>query len=189
MVSISHVSTPLIGHANCPVLSTGTIIEIEQRNLRAAGAWIKDHGEAIFNTTYWFVSPEEGAAVRFTQGPDAFYITTLYAPNDTLVLASPVPYVQGDQVTVVGGNMSGAVVPSDLMNGGSLRLNISEAVKEADEYAWVFKISYAGGNVTDGRIVGPVTTSDGLGKRWPRRMPVLQMITAGLLVALFLEVT
>ncbi len=98
----------------------GTIVDVEQRNLRAAGAWIHAHAEAIFNTTYWAVTPEEEdgraaaapVSVRFTQTPDAFYITALSAPRDTLVLRSPVPYVPGDNVTVVGGNMSGAVVPS-----------------------------------------------------------------------------
>lgn len=121
---------------------TGTIIAIEQENLRTAGVWIKSHEEAIFNTTYWTITPEEGDTVRFTQTPDAFYISTLYAPNDTLVLTSPVPYVVGDQVTVVGGNLSGTVVPSELLANGSVRLNVSEEVRDADEYAWVFKISY-----------------------------------------------
>lgn len=122
--------------------ANGTIIDIEQRNLRAAGAWIKSHAEAIFNTTYWSITPEEGLAFRFTQTLDAFYITTLYAPNDTLVLSSPVPYLEGDEVTVVGGNLSGTVVPSELSNG-KLILTISDDVKDADEYAWVFKIAYA----------------------------------------------
>lgn len=79
--------------------------------------------------------------MRFTQTLDAFYITTLYAPNDTLVLTSPVPYIEGDEVTVVGGNLSSTVVPSELSNG-NLTLTISEAVRDADEYAWVFKIAY-----------------------------------------------
>lgn len=128
----------------------GTIVAIEQENLRAAGAWIKSHGEAIFNTTYWTITPEEGLAVRFTQTLDAFYISTLYAPNSTLVLNSPVPYLSGDQVTVVGGNLSGTVVPSELLSNGSLRLNISDEVKAADEYSWVFKIAFDGANGTSG---------------------------------------
>jgi len=120
----------------------GTIIDIEQKNLRAAGKWIAAHGEAVFNTTYWFITPQEGEAVRFTHTPEAFYISTLYAPNATLTLASPVPYVDGDKVTVVGGNMSGTVVPSKLLDDGRLELTISEDVRKADEYAWVFKIPY-----------------------------------------------
>lgn len=124
--------------------ANGTIVDVEQRNLRAAGKWIKEHGEAIFNTTYWFVTPEEGDTVRFTQNVDAFYIHTLYKPNDTLVVDSPVPYVEGDKVTVVGGNMSGTVVPSKLLANGSLMLNVSMAVQSADRYAWVFKIPFGG---------------------------------------------
>ena len=124
--------------------ANGTIIEIEQRNLRTAGSWIKDHGEAIFNTTYWFITPEEGEAVRFTQSQNAFYISTLYPPNGTLVLDSPVPYVNGDKVEVLGGNMSGTIVPSKLFDNGSLELTISEDVKNADQFAWVFKIPFGG---------------------------------------------
>ncbi|KAK5156819.1 hypothetical protein LTR04_005540 [Oleoguttula sp. CCFEE 6159] len=55
--------------------ANGTIIAIEQQNLRQAGVWIRSHGEAIFNTTYWFVTPQEGTEIRFTQTMDAFYIT------------------------------------------------------------------------------------------------------------------
>lgn len=135
---------------NANRVRAGVIVDIEQRNLRAAGAWIKSHAEAIFNTTYWSITPEEGDAVRFTQTPDAFYISALYAPNDTLVLASPVPYVEGDEVTVVGGNLSGTVVPSGLSDDGRLTLTVSEEVRGADEYAWVFKIAFGGVNGTGG---------------------------------------
>jgi len=133
--------------------ANGTIVAVEQANLRAAGAWIKDHARAIYNTTYWFVTPQEGEAVRFTQNPDAFYITTLYPPNATLLLHFPVPYVPGDRVTVVGGNMSGTVVPSTLLANGSLQLTISEEVRDADRYIWVFEIPFGGvqgNNVTTG---------------------------------------
>lgn len=138
----------------------GTIIEIEQQNLRAAGTWIKSHGEAIFNTTYWAITPEEGAAVRFTQTRDAFYLITLYAPNETLVLNAPVPYVQGlDQIVVVGGNASGTVVPSEVLSNGSLQLNISQQIREADEYSWVFKIEYENATSMSGSGSDSGTTS------------------------------
>ena len=66
------------------------------------------------------------------------------------------PYVDGDAVTVVGGNRSGAVVPSRLLGNGSLELTINDEVREADQYAWVFKISFRGVDV-----VGNGTSSNG----------------------------
>jgi alpha-L-fucosidase len=78
----------------------------------------------------------------------------LYPPNGTLVLDSPVPYVEGDAVEVVGGNMSGAVVPSRLLGNGSLEITVSEEVREADRFAWVFKIGFGGVEVLGGEL-GP----------------------------------
>jgi alpha-L-fucosidase len=76
---------------------------------------------------------------------------TLSQPKDTIVLDFPVPWVAGDQVTVVGGNASGTVVPSQML------LNISSQVQQADQYAWVFKISYGG------MVVASNSTSGGNG--------------------------
>lgn len=122
--------------------ANGTIVEVEQRNLREAGAWIKSHGEAIFNTTYWFVATEEGDNIRFTMSQDAFYVHLLEKPKGSVVLDSPVPWVPGDQVTVVGGSQKGTVVPSKKLGNGSLVLDVSEDVANADQYVWVFKITY-----------------------------------------------
>lgn len=122
--------------------ANGTIIDIEQQHLKQAGSWIKDHGEAIFNTTYWFVAPQEGNNIRFTQTNDAFYILCMARPNGTLTLESPVPWVQGDQVTVVGGSQKGAVVPTRMSSNGSLTIDVSDEVAEADKWTWVFKITY-----------------------------------------------
>jgi alpha-L-fucosidase len=114
--------------------ANGSILEVEQRNLRDAGTWIKDHAEAIFNTTFWFVTPEEGPNVRFTTIMDAFYILVLAKPNATLAIEAPVPWVEDDEVRVVGGNMSGNVVPSRA-NGAGVVLNISTEVQRADKWA------------------------------------------------------
>jgi alpha-L-fucosidase len=122
--------------------ANGTIVDIEQQHLREAGVWIKSHAEAIFNTTYWFVTPEEGENIRFTISPDAFYIHALAKPNSTLTLSSPVPWVDGDSVTVVGGKMHGTVVPVRKLSNGSIALTVSKEVSAGDQYAWVFKIPY-----------------------------------------------
>ena len=140
--------------------ANGTIIATEQNNLRAAGQWIKSHAEAIFNTTYWFITPEEGDAVRFTQNSNAFYITALYQPNATLTLDSPVPYVPGDKVTVVGGNMSGTVVPTRLLGNGSLQMTISDAIRQADSLSWVFKISFGGVMSVDSSAYGSANSTE-----------------------------
>ena len=122
--------------------ANGTIIDIEQRNLREAGTWIKDHAEAIFNTTYWFVTPEEGDHVRFTISQDAFYIHALSQPNATLTLHSPIPWVSGDKVTVLGGKMHGTIVPTRKSANGSVTLFLTENIVKSDQFAWVFKIAY-----------------------------------------------
>jgi alpha-L-fucosidase len=143
--------------------ANGTIISVEQDNLREAGLWIKDHAEAIFNTTYWFITPEEnieGKELRFTQALGAFYIISLAEPESgSLVVDNPVPWVVGDQVTVVGGNASGVVVPSTQAENGSLVLSLSDEVVGADEFAWVFKIDFGGQSVTNGTN----TTAPGTG--------------------------
>ncbi|THY27539.1 glycoside hydrolase [Aureobasidium pullulans] len=166
--------------------ANGTIVDIEKKNLRDAGRWIKSHGEAIFNTTYWFITPEEGETIRFTQTADAFYILTLYPPNATLVLDSPVPYVAGDTVIVVGGNMTGSVVPSRLLANGSLELTISDAVRASDEYSWVFKIPFGGvqtmGNATYTGSAPPAqqTTNDA-GTWLPNWLGLVPSVLLGLM--------
>lgn len=123
-------------------MANGSIVEVEKRNLREAGKWIKSHGEAIFNTTYWHVTPQEGANIRFTTTRDAFYIVALGSPDGTLALESPIPWVEGDQVRIVGGKMAGGVIPSSRLQNGTLVLDVGDEVSSADEYAWVFKIEY-----------------------------------------------
>jgi alpha-L-fucosidase len=99
------------------------------------------------------------------------------------VLDSPVPYVAGDQVTVVGGNMSGSVVPSRLLSNGSLELTISDAVAAADQYSWVFKIAF-GGVSANGTATGsapPVQqTTNGSGKWSPDLIMLMPSVVLGI---------
>ncbi|KAI0769990.1 glycoside hydrolase superfamily [Fomes fomentarius] len=123
-------------------MANGTILEVEQKNLREAGMWIKSHAEAVFGTRFWGVTPQEGESLRFMTSEDAFYVLVLDRPEGRLVIESPVPWVQGDKVTIVGGYMAGAVVPSWKGNGRGVVLEVSKEVADADEFVWVFKITY-----------------------------------------------
>ncbi|KAI7581107.1 glycoside hydrolase, partial [Hortaea werneckii] len=149
----------------------GSILDIEKRNLRAAGEWIQSHGEAVFGSDYWFFTPSEGESVRFTKNLEGFFVFSLLPPNGSLVIESPVPYVEGDQVVVVGGDMDGVVVPTRLVekSPGSrerkLEITVSEEVRDADRYCWVFKIPYGGvaANQTTAGVGGGNSTTGGFG--------------------------
>jgi alpha-L-fucosidase len=123
-------------------MADGTILNIEQQHLREAGRWIKSHAEAIYDTSYWFVAPEEGEHIRFTTSQDAFYIHCLARPNNTITLSSPIPLLEGENLIVVGGDMHGAEVPSTKTANGSFVLSVSSEVARADQFVWVFKIAY-----------------------------------------------
>ncbi|KAI4595929.1 hypothetical protein KJ359_006220 [Pestalotiopsis sp. 9143b] len=133
-------------------VGNGSILDIEALHLRQAGAWIKDHGEAIFNTTNWFITPQEGDNIRFTRTTDAFYILVMNQVNSTLTLTSPTPWIDGDVVTVVGGSSNGTIVPSQLVTvqgQPTLQLVVSDEVQAADQWTWVFKISYVQSAASD----------------------------------------
>ncbi len=119
----------------------GTIPQIMQTGLLDAGKWIKSHGEAIFKTRYWATAQVNGN-IRYTTTADAFYITLLAEPTSTVVITDPIPYLHGDKVTVVGGNMSGAAVDIAQNADGTYTLTPGAGVAAADQYAWVFKITY-----------------------------------------------
>ncbi|RDI89150.1 5'-3' exoribonuclease 2 [Venturia inaequalis] len=125
--------------------ANGTIVQAEIDNLRAAGKWIHRHGEAIFNTTYWFVQTEITGPknIRFTQTDDAFYMLFLDKPeaDGGVVVDAPVPVLLGDSITALGVG-DGAPLVWSRMRGGGLRISVPAALLDEEEYCWVFKITY-----------------------------------------------
>jgi alpha-L-fucosidase len=127
----------------------GTIVQVEMDNLRQAGKWIKRHGEAIFNTTYWFIQSEVTGAsdIRFTQTDDAFYILFLKKPviqNGVIVVDAPIPAVERDKLELLG-VAGGDDLAWDIDKVGSrsrFRIRITNDLLAKDEFCWVFKISY-----------------------------------------------
>ncbi|OTB12539.1 glycoside hydrolase family 29 protein [Daldinia sp. EC12] len=128
----------------------GTLVQAEVDSLLEAGRWIRSHGEAIFNTTYWFVQSQiqDGPDVRFTQTDDAFYVLFLERPvlqNSTIDIIAPVPVLQGDGVSLLavegGDNLTWSVTGHG--SETTLRIEVTEALLDKEEFCWVFKIKYA----------------------------------------------
>lgn len=127
----------------------GSIVQAEIDNLREAGQWIKSHGEAIFNTTYWFVQSEisGGPDLRFTQTDEAFYVLFLERPvpqNGVVDIAAPVPVLEGDEVSLLGveGGENLAWKVTGQGNAKVLRIETADALLNKEEFSWVFKIKY-----------------------------------------------
>ncbi|KAL1897926.1 hypothetical protein Sste5346_003778 [Sporothrix stenoceras] len=127
----------------------GTIVEAEATNLRAAGTWIRAHGEALFNTTYWFVQTEwktlTGVDVRFTQTDDAFYVLFLKtAPqpgtDGSVEVDAPVPIQDGDKVSLLA--VEGGDGLAWERRGTGLAIKVAADILAKEQYAWVFKITY-----------------------------------------------
>jgi alpha-L-fucosidase len=120
----------------------GSIVETEANTLREAGKWIHAHSEAIFNTTYWFVTPEVGAHIRFTQTNEAFYIFTFEKPaNGTLSVEAPIPILEGDDITMLGSNSSMALQWSK-DEDGYLTIDAPRTLVDSEDTCWVFKVAY-----------------------------------------------
>ncbi|KAJ6437981.1 glycoside hydrolase [Purpureocillium lavendulum] len=119
----------------------GTIKEIMQTNLRTAGTWIKSHSESIFGTKYWPLGKGGSGNFRYTETDKAFYIHYLTKPSGSITITDPIPWMEGDKVTVVGGSKNGAAVSASA-SGNSVVLDVPQEISDADQYAWTFKITY-----------------------------------------------
>lgn len=127
----------------------GSIHKSMVENLREAGTWIHAHDEAIFNTTYWYVAPQDKSGdIRFTQSDDAFYIFTFEEPEagEKLIVeidgTAKIPAVKGDKVVALG--MKGETEVKWGMNkDGKMWIDVTDEVVDGDKFIWVFKIEYA----------------------------------------------
>ncbi|KAL3957093.1 hypothetical protein ACCO45_007671 [Purpureocillium lilacinum] len=120
----------------------GTIHQKMMDHLREAGTWINRHGAAIFNTTYWYVTPEE-VDLRFTQTNDAFYILSLKEPaQGSMSIQSKVPIVAGDKITALGMDKERDVEWS-ISDAGQLTIEVTKEMVAADKFCWVFQIKYS----------------------------------------------
>ncbi|KAI1385197.1 glycoside hydrolase family 29 protein [Hypoxylon trugodes] len=128
----------------------GSLVQAEVDNLREAGGWIKTHGEALFDTAYWFVQSEisGGPDVRFTQTDEAFYVLFLERPvvrEGVVDVPAPVPILEGDEVSLLaiegGEDLAWSVARSG--DQTVLKIKVDDALLDKEEFCWVFKIRYA----------------------------------------------
>ncbi|CZS97905.1 uncharacterized protein RAG0_06780 [Rhynchosporium agropyri] len=118
----------------------GTIDATEVAHLLEAGIWIKANAEAIFNTTYYFVTAETGD-LRFTQTEEAFYILSLTKPLETFVVNASLPIRPGDSISMLGaGNGTSLAWTS---SGEGIAVTVPSALISAGQHCWAFKITYA----------------------------------------------
>lgn len=122
-------------------MHNGSIPTIMSTGLREAGSWVIPHGDSIFGTRYWSVTPGLGN-FRYTTSQDAFYIHYMATPPSTLVITDPVPWLPSDTVSVLGGKHDGKVIHAQKASDGSLSLKLTDDIISGDKYVWTFKISY-----------------------------------------------
>ncbi|KAG8735161.1 hypothetical protein FRC10_010916 [Ceratobasidium sp. 414] len=120
----------------------GTIIEPMTTPLLETGKWLAHSGEAIYSTKYWPIQPADtDNNLRFTTTPEAFYMIALSQPSGGIVKTSaPVPILQGDVVTLLGG--SGKALNWS-MDGQGLVVAVGDEEIAMVGSAWAFKIQYA----------------------------------------------
>jgi alpha-L-fucosidase len=116
----------------------GTIAPVQMERLQALGAWLKQNGEAIYDTTPWTRAEGkslEGDSLRFTRKGDDLYVTVLGRPKGQTITIPDLPAKHGIVITQLGS--SGTLAAIGQMD--NVKIGLRGALQ--GDYAYSFKLA------------------------------------------------